>query len=598
MTHGFDACATTLADLLRPARVFNVPTFQRPYSWTTDEAGQLLDDLLLAFEDSDGGRRGGGHFLGQIVLLQSQGPDRLVSLNDRRDDAACTLQIIDGQQRLATLTVLACVLRDLARAEKPNALPGIDALIQCQPARGESDQFRLQMRGAAQRSMAALIQTPGATLQDAPIGDYTEAETLLIGARDHFLDVLNGRDGAELERLAHFVMHACDISAAVTNDVDRAHRIFCVLNNRGRPLKRCDIICAQLMDGIAGDNLSRLHGELEQLSDRLGSDFDMLFSHIRSAIGDVRTPVIADILRLAADAGGGGAFIETMLLPFGRALDDIVAADHRGSAWSDEINLRLRQLSWIPSGEWIPPALLWWRRYAGDPMVLAKALTRLVRLTFGIRVLGLGADKRQTRMQQLRSAIEEGRPLVGADGPLEFSSEEVRNIRHNLKDLHRRSQPTCRLLMLLLESEASGHAPSNIDELTVEHLLPQKPARNSRWRDWFSDADERQSCTSSLGNLVLVPRSLNERARNQEFGAKMAIFFAPDAPTLPQLTTELREIAEWNVAEVRAREQRLMAMIDGMWHLGKMTSAQDGMPDEVTALRGRSRRNRKVQAVG
>jgi hypothetical protein len=152
--------------------------------------------------------------------------------------------------------------------------------------------------------------------------------------------------------------------------------------------------------------------------------------------------------------------------------------------------------------------------------------------------------------------------------------------------------------MLLLESEASGHAPSNIDELTVEHLLPQKPARNSRWRDWFSDADERQSCTSSLGNLVLVPRSLNERARNQEFGAKMAIFFAPDAPTLPQLTTELREIAEWNVAEVRAREQRLMAMIDGMWHLGKMTSAQDGMPDEVTALRGRSRRNRKVQAVG
>ncbi len=598
MTHGFDACATTLADLLRPARIFNVPTFQRPYSWTTDEAGQLLDDLLLAFEDSNGGRLRGGHFLGQIVLLQSQGPARLVSLKDRDDDSPCTLQIIDGQQRLATLTVLACVLRDLARAQKPNALREIDALIQCQRERREPDRFRLQMRGTAQRTMAAFIQTPGGTLQDAPLDECTDAERLLIGARDHFIDILVGREVTELERLAHFVLHACDISVAITDDVDRAHRIFSVLNNRGRPLRRCDIICAQLMDGIASDKLVYLHGELEQLSDRLGPDFDMLFSHIRSAIGDIRTPVIADIQRLATDAGGGGAFIETVLLPFGRALDEITTADHRGSSWSDEINLRLRQLSWMPSGEWLPPALLWWQRYGNDPMVQAMALTRLVRLAYGMRVLGLGADKRQSRMQQLRAAIEEGRPIVGADGPLEFSSEEIRNIRHNLKDLHRRSQPTCRLLMLLLESEASGSAPVSIEELTVEHLLPQKPARNSRWRDWFSDADERQACTNSIGNLALVPRQLNERARNQDFAAKIAIFFAPDAPPLPLLTKELRDIAEWNVAEVRAREQRLMAMIERMWHLEKSASARAGSSEEITVPNGRPRRSRRAQAVG
>lgn len=589
MPNGFDTCATTLARLLRPARVFNVPAFQRPYSWTTDEAGQLLDDLLLAFEEA----RGGGHFLGQIVLLQCDGRDRLVDLRDDLDLKPCSFHIIDGQQRLATLTVLACVLRDLARTENPRALADIDALISCRAERGEPSRFRLQMRGTAQRTMAEFIQTPGAALLEAPEDGRTESETLLIAARDHFMEVLGDREPAELERLANFIMRECDISAAVTNDVDRAHRIFCVLNNRGRPLKRCDIICAELMDKVTGETLNRLHTELEQLGERLGADFDSLFSHVRSAIGDARTPVIADIQRLATAAGGGRAFVDTIVLPFGHALAEIQAAGHHGSPWSDEINLRLRQLSWLPSGEWVPPALLWWTRYRNDPKNLVAALRSLVRLTYCMRVLGLGADKRQARMQHLRTAIEKGLSPTGG-GPLDLSNEEVRNIRHNLKDLHRRSQLTCKLLMLLIESEVSGRALSSIDDLTVEHLLPQKPARNSRWRDWFSDADERQACTGSLGNLVLVPKALNERARNQDYAHKHAIFFAANAPPLPRLTEELRDTTEWTALLVRAREERLLNVIDAMWQLGR---TGNGAPSAEGEASGRTRRSRKAQPV-
>jgi hypothetical protein len=587
MTYGLDAYATTLGKLLGPANVFDVPAFQRAYSWTTDEAGQLIEDLLLALGEADARGATSGYFLGPILLLDSE-------TSEARDKTPRTFQIIDGQQRLATLTVLACVLRDLVRRADRRVPPELDRMVGGTGALAAPERFRLQMRGSAQRTMVAGIQAPGATLMEVPPEDLSEAEMLLLAVRDQFVEALSDRDPAMLGRLAAFLHDACSVVVITSRDVDRAHRTFAALNNRGRPLDRCDIIHAELLDNAAGAELSRLQREWEALGARLGTSLDMLFSHIRAAIGDVRAPVIAEIRRLAATNGGGGRFIDTILVPFGQALADIEAADHRGSPESAEINRHLRHLSWLPGSEWVPPLLLWWTRHGDDTRALAAFLARLDRLAFGVRILGLGSDKRLARMQQVRAAIENGPATIPDRGPLELSSEEVRNIRHNLHDLHPRSQLTCKLVLMRLESELSGDAGRlEAEALTVEHILPQKPARTSLWRNWFSDADERQACTGSLGNLVLVPRALNERARNQDFERKHAIFFADTAPPLPRLTEELRSIRTWDPARIRAREERLLATLDAMWQLS--SAVAEARPE---ALAGAGeRRRRRAQAA-
>ena len=71
MTYKLDARVTTLGNLLHPPRLFDVPAFQRAYSWTTDEAGQLLEDLLLAIAEADAGQSEGGYFLSPILLLRN-----------------------------------------------------------------------------------------------------------------------------------------------------------------------------------------------------------------------------------------------------------------------------------------------------------------------------------------------------------------------------------------------------------------------------------------------------------------------------------------------------------------------------------------------
>ena len=86
-----------IADVFSDGYAFTIPPYQRPYAWEVQQANELLDDLLEAMRPNS--RSEGLYFLGSIVLVKTRG-----------DSAA---KVVDGQQRLTTLTILFSVLRDL-----------------------------------------------------------------------------------------------------------------------------------------------------------------------------------------------------------------------------------------------------------------------------------------------------------------------------------------------------------------------------------------------------------------------------------------------------------------------------------------------------
>src|SRR5439155_25730702 len=73
---------------------FKIPLYQRPYSWTTEQAGELLDDLIsfIGSDTSVSINALSPYFLGSIVLI--------------KDEAQPDAEVVDGQQRLTTLTIL------------------------------------------------------------------------------------------------------------------------------------------------------------------------------------------------------------------------------------------------------------------------------------------------------------------------------------------------------------------------------------------------------------------------------------------------------------------------------------------------------------
>lgn len=90
-----EAHELALSDIFCPKFDLSIPNYQRPYAWEEETAVQLLEDLLEALD----GNPDEPYFLGSIVLVRNS--DRVGH------------EVIDGQQRLTTLTILLALLREL-----------------------------------------------------------------------------------------------------------------------------------------------------------------------------------------------------------------------------------------------------------------------------------------------------------------------------------------------------------------------------------------------------------------------------------------------------------------------------------------------------
>lgn len=122
---------------------FHIPDYQRPYAWQQEQAAQLLTDLLEALDRSTHEP----YFLGSIVLVKEAG-------NPESD-------VIDGQQRLTTLTILLSVLRDLTLDAE--LCSDLDRLVMEPGAkiRGLDPRPRLTMRSRDADFFEKYVQTKG-----------------------------------------------------------------------------------------------------------------------------------------------------------------------------------------------------------------------------------------------------------------------------------------------------------------------------------------------------------------------------------------------------------------------------------------------------
>ena len=96
--------AKKVGEILGGEARYSVPSFQRNYSWTTSEVQEFWEDIIATIDE---GRD--EHFLGAMVIDTSKSPS----------------QLIDGQQRLATVSILMCVIRDIAATVEDSELSSL-----------------------------------------------------------------------------------------------------------------------------------------------------------------------------------------------------------------------------------------------------------------------------------------------------------------------------------------------------------------------------------------------------------------------------------------------------------------------------------------
>ena len=566
MTHTLTAKEQPLAKIFSDEYMFSIPAYQRPYSWGVDQAQELLDDLL-------GYMRTGGtrledippYFLGSLVLIKEESSPRA--------------QVVDGQQRLTTLTLLLACIRAVVTDE--NVRRGITRRIYDQGdiVSATENHYRLTLRERDRDFFRERVQHEGG-IEKLVGGNESlpDSQHRLRGNARHFMAVLRDLDPTSLVRLVQFIVTRCYLVAVATPDLDSAYRIFGVMNSRGLDLTATDILKAEIIGAVPEAARKAYTDKWETLESDLGRDgFGELFSHLRMVYRKAKPQgTLLKEFREHVAPADPAVFVDLVLGPMAQAYREISDADHSSTRHPEGINDALRWLNRLEFKDWMPPALAYFTRHKGDPDALLAFVTGLERLAYSMLVRKAGVNERIERFSRLTAAVEAGDDLALPGSSLQLSPLEQHDMYAMLDGPLYRTHSARALGVILLRLDAlasDGSKTMQHEQVTVEHVLPQTPRPDSTWVQWMPSEQERQGWVHRLGNLALLNRKKNSSASNYDFDRKKQAYFSKGGACAFPLTTQVLQQAEWNGSVLQARQALLLKLAEDHWQLASRAAA-------------------------
>lgn len=579
----YPTASLTISELFCGPYLLNIPLFQRPYSWGREEAEQLLDDLMEAAGVSTDSVPDQTYFLGAVVLMDAPGAEtgKLTPKMTPRE-----FGVIDGQQRLVTLMTLLAVLRDLETdARKPVGKRVHNMLIAQLGTRFfRTERFRMHLSTRERAVFEDHILLPGSSVQPAYLAAPSLSEATLLEVRDRFKAVLSEMTNTARRALADFIADCCYVVVIVGNDIDRSHQMFVVLNERGKKLQRNDILKSDILARMSTSDAKWAVGMWDDMGLALGEGFEPFFGHLRTIYGHGRLQIVSGVRQVIRDSGGSEAFFKDVFLPLAKSY--VLIRNNGEGVLPRSMQQTLRYLNRLPEADWAPAAIVALKDWKRDPERAAFLLDQIERLAMLTRLLCAGSGKRVRRFAELIKIMRTGMPVDETHPVLQMSRDEVRGVAFHLKDFHKRNPKVCKLLLLRLGDEMAGEMDMvDPDLYTIEHILPQRPAASSPWRQMFASAEERAQHVESLGNLVLITQQENDRARNASWDEKKQIYAKASAKApLLAITRDVLGETEWRKEQIEARELRLFELIGGLWRIDLLGQRQGVRPPPLKPL--------------
>lgn len=558
-----EATELQLLDVFSNKYIFNIPPYQRPYAWTTEQTGELLDDLLYAMSRNQNVNEAPPYFLGSIVIIK-----------DQEDPST---EVIDGQQRLTTLTILLCVLRELSNGKIKRDLEEF-IWQEGSQIKGTKDVFRVTLRERDKDFFQKNVQEPG-QLRNFVDQDTTKRsdsqQRMFENAKHLWQELQQNLNRENRDRLAQFISRRCYLVVVSTSDQSSAYRIFAVMNDRGLDLSPTDILKAEIIGAMAESIRDKYTEEWEDIEEDIGRDnFRDLFAHIRmiymrdKARGELSEEFRDGVMSRLKNKN----FIDDVLTPFAEAYKKVTRADYKSEdgASTEEVKLSLylKHLGRLDNSDWIPPAMAFFNRNQNDTCRLIQFTRALERLAYGMFIMRVNINGRINRYARVLQAIETGNDEKLFGEALQLSPEEkgeiLRVLDGPIYSLPRVPRPfLLRLDSLLASAGASYDYPT----ISIEHVLPQNPSPNSEWITRFPDEEERARWTHRLGNLVLLSRRKNSQAQNYDFERKKSEYFQQGGVSHFPLTTGVVNESEWTPQVLERRQERLIDCLKSEWRL-------------------------------
>lgn len=532
----------TIGRILTEQSSYEIPAYQRPYSWEIDNVEKLLADVWESYQANDT-----EYFIGSLITIEKE-KNKLY-------------EVVDGQQRLTTLNLIFAKLRDKISDAAAKAELG-KRILPCNVLTGAAETPRLLLRksdrGFFRQYVLDAQAVPEKGRDKLPAPQQRIAENL-----DAINKFFNDKSEQVLKLFANYLLTSVYAVFVTTDSTKSAYRLFNVLNARGLSLSNSDLIKNTLFSqlGAQGNRSDELEDRWQELEEKLGIDrLDAFFGHhhtsmvaskARGALHEEFEPVISGV------AGGPFAFLdmaissaENYMHIMSEVLDDAVA-------------LRaLRALRNVGFDEWIPPLLA----YLNKPVVdlpAADFISLLEKITIQNWVRRLGRSARLTVYFQLISAIRAEKNAIEVREIFRKNSNNDEFFSLLGGEIY--TKPFAKAVLLRLDEAAQDDSVTKTysGQLTIEHVLPQA-LKEQYWKDRF-DESQHQFWIHRLGNLAMLCGSKNYKAQCYNFERKKEIYEDRNKTVSFDLTKEVLAAADWNVVAIQKRQERMVSLARDIW---------------------------------
>lgn len=561
---------------------YEIPIYQRPFSWTKEQFQSLVEDVNDAREE------GINYFLGSLILKRK---------GDRN------YEIVDGQQRLTSILILFAVARDYfisqENGEFSRTIDALDNYIKQygDPLGGIPEKKRiLPWNELADTFNKYVYERSGTkTLTDqissGSIKYQGEDKPFyhLYEAISTFYDFIKGfSDLKSLNDFLSYLSSKVYLVYITTDSRTSAFRLFNVLNTRGLPLATADILKSTNLESIEEERKKQEYAsKWMSLEDEIGrEELDDLIRFVRLIFAKekARREISEEYKNL----------FRSGLINKGTEFFDIIFSYsdiYRTKILQPDINVKDTYLKnkytmlvdimkmYLPFSEWIPPLLYFYYNFEDNSSML-DFLTILERKVFIEWCADFTAAERITSSVHILRLIEKSKkPEDVLDNLLTYKEEPRRGRKGRTLDFQNRDViedilagklddiefytlkggKMARYFLLRVDLEMwdenfPGYA--NMRTITVEHILPRKLPDDSTWLNYFNKEDV-DSLANKLGNLALLSRRRNSKATTYDFQKKKEKYFQVRSTPF-KITQDLQDYKDWSKENLTERHQKLM----------------------------------------
>lgn len=544
----------TLGQLFQSADRFILPWFQRAYSWRVAEVSRLLGDLIEAVEQGEGGDR---FLLGTLMLSRTGGPAGPPSL-----------AIVDGHQRMLTLTIVFAVLRDL---DHQDASERVAAFVGARAAGG--DRYRLTPQAHVAGFFDRYVQAPAATM-----ADVEEDEALMSASERNIAEVreyVRGRldrvrASAELcRRLAMFLAERCEVIVHIYRSEADAWRALKIEEETRLAFDPAAQAKATILSCLPPAERAPASAAWECAEHDLGAaDLADLMSHIRTLKMRRRSdrPAENDICEHFDLEREGSAFVARWLVPHAthmRLFRHLAAGCGAADGVAPEAASSIARMQWVERRTWLPAGLYWAESRGMTHVETPLFFARLARLVWLLRIAGVDPPLQRSRIIDVVDELDGLRPVAAMQSLT--VEKALRTAALTNLDAQNFGAKGHAASVLRLISAVMGVDPGPVHRttLTVEHILPRNPVAGREWWSAFPTKQAVKENIQRLGNLAFLPPDVNQFVETRDWAEKRPVLAQSPIP----LTRHAAEWSAWNRATIGERGRALAKVLLDHWEL-------------------------------